>query len=188
MANPRDPDWQLLKRVGRYLKGAPRAVISHPWQERDQEISTYVDSDWAGDQSTLQSTSGGLCFRGGHVLKSRDSSQRVIALSSGEAELYAQTKGADQTPGMVSMAADFGNNVEGTVYCDSTAAHGIATRTRWGKVRHIRVQYIRLQERMSEGELRVRKIAGGGEPSRPAHKETSSRTVDQTPSSRRHPD
>ena len=30
MANPRDPDWQLLKRVGGYLKGAPRAVISQP--------------------------------------------------------------------------------------------------------------------------------------------------------------
>ena len=98
-----------------------------------------MDSDWAGDKSSLKSTSGGMCFRGTHLLKSWSSNQQVIALSSGEAELYAQTKGAAQTLGLISMAAHFGNEVEGTVYSDSAAALGIATRTGLGKVRHIRV-------------------------------------------------
>ena len=105
-----------------------------------------------------------MCFRGTHLLKSWSSNQQVIALSSGEAELYAQTKGAAQTLGMISMAADFGNEVEGTVYSDSAAALGIATRTGLGKVRHIRVQYLWLQERVAEGELRVRKVAGEANP------------------------
>ena len=49
MANPREPDWQLLKRIGRYLAGAPRAVQVLEWQQKAVGISTYVDSDWAGD-------------------------------------------------------------------------------------------------------------------------------------------
>ena len=53
----------------------------------------------------------------------------MIALSSGEAELYAQIKGAAQTLGMITMAAGFGEALQGTVYSDSVAALGICTRT-----------------------------------------------------------
>ena len=59
MADPRLPDWQLFKRLGRYSKGAPRAVICFKWQRRSEDISTYLDSDWAGDRPNTKSTSGG---------------------------------------------------------------------------------------------------------------------------------
>ena len=81
-------------------------------------------------------------FRGSHLLKSWSTNQQVIALSSGEAELYAQIKGAAQTLGMISMAADFGESLKGIVYSDSVAALGICTRVGLGKVRHIKVQYL----------------------------------------------
>ena len=32
MANPVSGDWQKLVRLGRYLKGAPRCVLSYDWQ------------------------------------------------------------------------------------------------------------------------------------------------------------
>ena len=129
MATPRKPDWQLLKRLGRYLAGSARAVQTLEWQQGPIGLSTYVDSDWAGDKKTCKSTSGGMIFRGVHLLKSWSTNQQIVALSSGEAELYAQTKGAAQTLGMISMAADFGEKLDGTVYSDSSAALGIVTRS-----------------------------------------------------------
>ena len=122
MANPRKPDWQLLKRLGRYLAGSARAVQTLEWQQGPIGLSTYVDSDWAGDKKTCKSTSGGMIFRGAHLLKSWSTNQQIVALSSGEAELYAQTKGAAQTLGMISMGADLGEQLNGTVYSDSSAA------------------------------------------------------------------
>ena len=103
-------------------------------------------------------------FRGTHLLKSWSTNQQIVALSSGEAELYAQVKGAAQTLGMISMAADFGEQLSGTVYSDSSAALGIVTRSGLGKVRHIRVQYLWLQERVAQNDLMVRKVAVEAKP------------------------
>ena len=70
------------------------------------ELGTYVDSDWAGDRVSRKSTSGGMVFRGHHLIKACSTNQQIIALSGGEAELYALTKGAAQTLGIVSLAQD----------------------------------------------------------------------------------
>ncbi len=59
MARPSSRDWQLLKRVGRYLVGAPRAVLTFWWQGSPGTYDTFVDSDWAGCSATCRSTSGG---------------------------------------------------------------------------------------------------------------------------------
>ena len=57
------------------------------WLQGTVGISTYVDSDWAGDKKTCKSTSGEMVFRGTHLLKSWSTNQQIVALSSGEAEL-----------------------------------------------------------------------------------------------------
>ena len=165
MANPRKPDWLLLKRIGRYLAGSPRLVQLMKWQAGPLGLSTYVDSDWAGDKKTCKSTSGGMVFRGDHLIKSWSTNQQTVALSSGEAELYAQVKGAAQTMGVVSLGQDLGELLSGIVYSDSSAALGIATRQGLGKLRHIKVQYLWLQERVASGDLRVRKVPGEANPS-----------------------
>ena len=59
MARPGRSDWALLKRAGRYLVGAPRAVQLFAWQTPLALLEAYVDSDWAGCTSTCRSTSGG---------------------------------------------------------------------------------------------------------------------------------
>ena len=147
MSAPCAPDWKLLKRIGRYLNLVPRAVQVCVWQRDPAELVTYVDSDWAGDRSTRKSTSGGMVFRGHHLIKSWSTNQQVIALSSGEAELYALTKGAAQTLGIVSMARDMGEQLKAVVHSDSSAALAMSQRVGLGKVRHIDVQYLWTQER-----------------------------------------
>eukprot|EP00973_Karenia_brevis_P070922 9856951-Karenia_brevis.AAC.1 len=108
MSAPKHSDWNLLKRVGRYLIGKPRLVQEFKWQELPMTVDCYTDSDWAGDRKGRKSTSGGVLMFGFHTIKTWSSTQQVIALSSGEAELYALVKGAAQSKGICSMLKDFG--------------------------------------------------------------------------------
>ena len=89
MAAPREADWARLKRVARYLVGAPRLIQKFGWQDLPAELHTFTDSDWAGDKETRKSTSGGAITWGSHTLKTWSTTQHIIALSSGEAKLYA---------------------------------------------------------------------------------------------------
>ena len=87
-----------------------------------------------------------------------------MALSSGEAELYSLVKGAAQTLGLISLARDFGIQLEGRVHTDASAALGIVSRQGLGKVRHLRVQYLWIQERVRKGDLAMKKVPGAENP------------------------
>ena len=67
-------------------------------------------------------------FLGKHLIKSWSSTQQVMALTSGEAELYGILTGATQTKELMSMMADFGEKVVATVCSDASAAIGTAHR------------------------------------------------------------
>ena len=132
-----------------------------PWENLSNEVIGYADIDWAGDKRTLKSTSGGVIHWGSHVLKTWSTSQSTLALSSGEAELYAMTKAATQVTGIISLAADFGIILKGTVLSDSNAAIGITHRAGLGgRCRHIKVQYLWIQEKVKTGELSLKKVIG----------------------------
>ena len=85
-------------------------------------------------------------------------------MSSGEAELYAMLKGATMTIGFISLAADFGRNLQGKVHSDASAAIAIVNRSGVGKLRHIRVQYFWLQQRVRDKDIVVQKVAGTENP------------------------
>ena len=166
MARPREGDWEVLKRVGRYLKGATRLVQRFEWAEKEEtNLVGFADSDWAGDRRDMKSTSGGVIMWGRHCLKAWSTSQSTAALSSGEAELYAMTKMVTQISGMMSMAEDFGMNMKGVVKSDSSTAIGIAHRDGLGgRCRHIKVQYLWIQSKIKSEELKLVKVPGTNNP------------------------
>ena len=164
MATPTEGNWLLMKRMARYLKGCPRLVQMFRWQDPSFDLSTYTDSDWAGDKISRKSTSGGIAFRGTHCIKSWSSNQTIIALSSAEAELYALLKGACQTLGLKSMAADLGDEVQAGLWSDASAAIAISQRSGLGKLRRIQTQFLWLQERVSAKELKLTKVLGTSNP------------------------
>ena len=99
-----------------------------------------------------------------HCVNGYSSTQATIALSSGEAELYAMTKGAATALGLISLGADFGLCLNGIVHRDASAALGIVNRQGLGKLRHINVRYLWLQEKVRSKELNVLKVAGAENP------------------------
>ena len=84
---------------------------------------------------------------GSHVIRSWSTTQNVIALSSGEAEYYSMVKGASMCMGVKALGNDM-NVIIGSidVNTDASAAKGIASRRGLGKIRHIELSQLWLQD------------------------------------------
>ncbi len=163
MANPTASSWEKVKRVVRYLKGEPRVVYEYNWQNYE-DIIVYVDTDWAGCFKTRKSTSGGAIMRGGHLLKHWSSTQQTIALSSGEAELKGIVKGAAEGLGLQSVGKDLNISYDVHVYTDSSAAMGMVARKGIGRVRHVEVGELWIQDAVKNKVLTVNKVKGEDKP------------------------
>ena len=158
MANPRKVDWEKLVRLGKYLLGKPRYVVVFKRQKDTHAINSFGDSDFAGEVETRKSTSGGLACLGDHVVKSWSSTQSIIALSTGEAELYAINRSAATALGLQSLLVDLGVQLDIRIFTDATTGKSIATRRGLGKVRHISVNELWIQEKVSTGIITIFKI------------------------------
>lgn len=85
--NPYECHFKALKRILRYLKGTiDYGIKVNP---TDENISVYVDADWAGDKSTRKSTSGFLIKYGGVPIIWKSTKQQSTALSTVESEFQA---------------------------------------------------------------------------------------------------
>ena len=170
MARPTCASWRKLKKLARYLRGQPRVVqkIKLDVEGVGNEVKIVVDSDWAGCSQTRKSTNGGCIMVGDVCLKAWSTTQRVVALSSGEAEYYAAIKGASEGLGFLAGCADLGIWTNGAVslrvLTDSSACKGICQRTGLGKIRHIDVAMLRLQDLVRKGKIQVSKIPGKENP------------------------
>jgi hypothetical protein len=160
MSSPTAADLRALKRVARYIVGAPRVAQLFRWQRRPNKLVVYGDSDFAGCQTTRKSTSGGAAMWGLNTLKTWSKTQSVVALSTGEAELGAIVKSSTEALGLKSLLSDFGIWVVLAVKSDASAAIGMVKRQGLGKVRHLAVADLWIQQRRATGEIHYEKTDG----------------------------
>ena len=85
---------------------------------------------------------------GKHFIKSWSSTQKHITLISGEAELVAAVKMSTEFIGVLQLLEKCGVKREARVYVDSSAAIGITQRRGNGKLRHVKVGMLWIQEKM----------------------------------------
>ena len=93
-------------------------------------------------------------------MKTCSKTQGPVALSSGEAEYYAMVKGAIEGLGMQTLARDLGWHLPLRLHVDSSAAKAIASRQGMGKIRHLEVRHLWLQQVVRDGKVLLRKVAG----------------------------
>ena len=79
---------------------------------------------------------------------------------SGEAEYYGIVKGAGIAIGLQNMLKDFDVEMKIEIRTDASAAKGIANRRGLGKVRHMEVSQLWVQEKVSEGRIKIVKVKG----------------------------
>ena len=165
MAKPKRYDFMRVKRVVRFLKGVGEVKLQYEWQNEEEakNITVFVDSDWAGCRATRRSTSGGVLKVGKHILRSWSTTQATIATSSGEAELFAMYEGTARGIGMHSVMSELGlvpRLALLRVYTDSSVAKSFVSTRGLGKMRHVEVKLLWLQQHVQTGKLVVGKVSG----------------------------
>ena len=161
---PDEEHWMSLKRLTRYLLGAQRSLARYPWAPLPSVLTVYVDSDHAGCQRTRKSTLGGVIAAGTHFIKAWSSTMPILALSSGEAELAAVCKGGQEGLGVQSLFGDFGVKIGVELKSDATAAIGICRRNGLGRVRHLAVSDLWIQQKVRCGDIGLGKTPGKENP------------------------
>ena len=86
-------------------------------------------------------------MKGSHYIKSWSNTQKTIALSSGEADLTAIVKISTELLGILQLEADWNNKMEAEVLADSTAALAVVNRQGNGKMRHVKIGQVWIQQR-----------------------------------------
>ena len=160
MAKPCQDSWKMLERVAKYLKARPRAVWLFSWQAAQQVVDAYGDSNWAGCRKTRKSTSGGAIMLGSHCIKTWSKTQALIAKSSAEAELYGAVRAACEVLGFQTLMEDMGVQIDARTHIDASAAKSIIEREGLGKLRHVHVNVLWLQEQEVRRRLPLAKIDG----------------------------
>ena len=165
MSKPTAGSMAKIKRLARYLLEYPRTILKfYSGGDGRSRIEVYSDSDWAGCTRTRESTMGGIMVVDGGVMKTWSSTQATVAQSSGEAEYYAMVRAAAEGIGMQSIMKEMGWDAEIKVWADSSAAKSIASRIGLGKIRHMEVKFLWLQEAVKAKRVEVRKVAGNLNP------------------------
>ena len=96
---------------------------------------------------------------GKHCIKSWSTTQSVISLSSGEAEYYGLVKGASQSIGLQNMLRNLGVEMKIKINTDASVAKSIAMRRGAGKIRHIEVNQLWVQEKVAQRLIEIRKVS-----------------------------
>ena len=90
---------------------------------------------------------GGIVRWGRHVLKWWSKTQPTLALSSGEAELAAIVRSTSEGLGVQAFMEEFGIKTDLVIKSDAIAAIGIVKRQGLGRVRHLAVADLWVQQR-----------------------------------------
>jgi hypothetical protein len=97
MHDPWEPHLTAMKRILRYLLGAPDYSLLLR-RSSSSDLIVYTDAEWAGCPDTRHSTSGYEVFLGDNLVSWSAKRQTVVSRSSAEAEYHAVANGvADAT-------------------------------------------------------------------------------------------
>ena len=148
-----------LKRMARYLARHYRLVWCYRYQVGEKALEGQVDSDWAGDEETRNSTTCVAEMYGGHLLDFNVNGQASRALSSAEAELYAHCAGGGRLIHTANIYLAFGQTLKRLLRGDITAAQGICRRKGAGRLRHLEARDLWIQDKVADGTLELARVS-----------------------------
>lgn len=152
------------KRLVRYLAGKKYVEYRYPWGDMPKTLDVYVDSDWAKCSGTRKSTSAGHIRCGPYHLKNFVKTQSVIALLSAEAELYAIVTGLTEAILIQNLFLELGYDLEIVVHSDSAAGRAMCRRSGVGKVKHLHIKVLWVQQKLQNKEFLLECVSGKENP------------------------
>ena len=157
----------LLRRCDAYDSTCDRwseEAIVEPDYRRDRSILTldvFSDSSWGDERSTRRSTTSGMVFANGCLILSICRAQATIALSSCEAELYAANSTMAECIYLHQLAQFLMGSdldVRQRLFLDSSSAKFVVQRSGVGKLKHVEIKHMFLQQLLRQGIFTIHKI------------------------------
>jgi hypothetical protein len=151
---PSEEHMAAVIRILRYLKSSPGKGLMFS-KNNHLNIDGYTDADWAGDAHDRRSTSGYFTFVGGNLVSWKSKKQKVVALSSAEAEFRGMSKGLCELLWLRRLLTEIGfpPSVEMNLFCDNKAAIAISQNpVQHDRTKHVEVDRHFIKENL-EGKI-----------------------------------
>ena len=164
MASPTENSMKMLRHLSQYLLGAVNngILIKKPTNEVDLKrmtLNLYTDADWAGDKSSRRSVTAVCVFLQDSLIYSASRTQKAIALSSAESELYSATSGlCDSILLRSCLEYMFDARIHLRLYVDNSACKQILRRSGVGRIRHLDCRVLWTQRLVQTGQLSVHHV------------------------------
>jgi hypothetical protein len=161
MENPTTEHMAAVKRVLRYISGTLHYGCHYKRKREARLMMGYSDSDQAGDIDTRKSTSGVLYFLGNNVITWQSQKQKVVALSTCEAEYMAATIAACQGVWLARLLAELKGKESSAINLkiDNQSAIQLSKNPVFhDRTKHIDVRYHYICECIEEGRVKVESI------------------------------
>jgi ATP-binding cassette subfamily B (MDR/TAP) protein 1 len=130
------------------------------------KLEGFVDADLAGDVDSRKSTTGYVYTLGGTAISWSSTLQKIVALSTTEAEYVAVSESAKEIVWLQSFLKELGKmNEKGTLYSDSQSAIFLAKNPAFhSRTKHIQIKYHFIRQLLDEEQLMLEKICGSKNP------------------------
>ena len=140
---PTESDETTFKRIVRYLKRVPSAKSLIEIVTPPKFVTVYTDSDWAGQATTCNSTSGGVVQKGNATLTAWSRTQQTVSLSSAEARIIRPDDWNCRRNGDETSLARIGVILMNHV--DSQSATAWAFKRGLGRMKHVMLTHMFVQ-------------------------------------------
>ena len=173
---------EMLRVIKYVLDTRDRGLRIEP-EPTDTEwvILLYSDSDWAGDKDNRRSVSGYMIFLNGVLISWKSKLQKVVSLSSSEAEFYACSEAVKEIPFVIQVLEFVGVKVRKPVdvMVDNVGAIYMSqNQVGSSRTRHMDTRYYYVNDMQDEGLIKVKFVRSENNVSDVATKNVTSEVMD----------
>ncbi|CAA7022682.1 unnamed protein product [Microthlaspi erraticum] len=160
MSKPIKEHWLGVKWVLRYIKGTLKNKLCYR-KGSEFILKGYCDSDYATDMDKRRSISGMVFTLGGNTISWRSALQKVVALSTTEAEYMSLTEAVKEAIWLKGLLKDFGYEQKSVeIFCDAQSAIDLSkNNVHHERTKHVDVKYHKIREVIADGIVEVLKIS-----------------------------
>ena len=161
ISDPGESHWDALKWIIRYVKGSIDIGLIYDQKMNNSDLVVgYVDSDYAGCLDTRRSTTGYVFTAQGGCISWKSTLQKVVALSSTEAEYMAATEAIKEAIWIKGLTQELGMNSENiNVFCDNQSAlHLMKNPMFHERSKHIDIKLHFIRDVIASKEVQVTKV------------------------------
>jgi len=139
----------MIRCMDYVVSTANKGLILKPIKHPMMEVVGVTDANYATDADSRRSVSGYLVFLNGAPVSFKSVQQKVVTLSTTEAELYVITQGAQEMLFVLKVLESIGQEVKKpmNLFCDNRGAIELTNNySVGGRTRHVEVRQFFLRD------------------------------------------